>query len=396
MKSSKKTIVRLGLIAILLLGAVMTSGLLGGSLEVVKVQKDNIISTVEDTGEVRAINSSDIYALQSGKIAAVPVSIGQKVSMGQVVVTMESMDLQIEKENIRSQIAQSNAAASGVIESMANTRLELEEAKSSLTRMTALYKEGAVSASDYDKASLNVKTLEKSLAQQEASLSGYQAQAGSSSKVLAEMVKKANQLRQVSPVAGVVLYLPAKPQQVVQVGSLLATVGDPGKLDVRVDILEDDMKNIRIGQKVRITSPVLDAKFIEGTVSQIYPQAEEKASSLGVVQKRVPVIVSLNERANLKPGYEVRASIQTERHYNVLVIPQESVRTLENGTKQVTVIENGRTRFREIKTGISDKYNVEVLKGLKSGDVVVRDASQKLKEWQQVKTQYRTTLGYTY
>lgn len=396
MNPARKTIARLGLIAVLITGAVMTSGLLGGSLEVVKVHKGSIVSTVEDTGEVRAINAADIYALQSGRIAAVPVKVGQKVTVGQVMVVMESLDLQIEKESARAEVLQANASANSVLQSMQATRIELEDVRSDLQKTAALHKQGIVSTSDYEKARLKVKSLQQTLAQQQASYNGYRSAAGSSSSMVAQMQQKANQLLQVSPVTGVVLYLPAKPQQVVSMGTLLARVGDPNQLDVKVDILEDDMKNVQMGQKVKITSSVLNKKYVEGTVTEIYPQAEEKASSLGVVQKRVPVIVTLQEKANLKPGYEVRVAIETNRQSDVIIIPQESVRTLENGHKQVTVIQSGRTRFREIETGASDKYNVEVVKGLKIGEVVVRDASQKLKEWQQVKPEYSTTLGNTY
>lgn len=396
MNPARKTIARLGLIAVLITGAVMTSGLLGGSLEVVKVHKGSIVSTVEDTGEVRALNAADIYALQSGRIAAVPVKVGQKVTMGQVMVVMESLDLQIEKESARAEVLQANASANSVLQSMQATRIELEDARSDLQKTAALHKQGIVSTSDYEKARLKVKSLQQTLAQQQTTYNGYRSAAGSSSSMVAQMQQKANQLLQVSPVTGVVLYLPAKPQQVVSMGTLLAQVGDPDQLDVKVDILEDDMKNVQLGQKVKITSSVLNKKYVEGTVTQIYPQAEEKASSLGVVQKRVPVIVNLQEKANLKPGYEVRVAIETNRQSDVIIVPQESVRTLENGHKQVTVIQSGRTRFREIETGASDKYNVEVVKGLKIGEVVVRDASQKLKEWQQVKPEYSTTLGNTY
>lgn len=388
MKQKKKIMVRTGIIGVLLIGTFMLVGMLSRpSVEAVRIEEGNIVSNVEETGEVKASNSSDIYASQSGRIAEVQAEIGQTVTRGQVLIRMESPDLQIEKESVSAQIAQANAAVNRALEAIVATELELEQAQAHLKRISALHEAGAVSTAEYDKAREQVHSSQKLLAQQNASLESYKAQAGSLVNMMNPIVKKKQELLQVSPVTGVVLTLKVKPQQVITQGTLLASVGSPNKLEVKADIIEDDLRDIKVGQKVVITSPVLDRKYILGKVQQIYPQAEEKASALGVVQRRVPVIINLESVANLKPGYEVRVAIETMRHNKVLMIPSETIRTLGNGDKQVTVVENGRTWFRKIETGISDKYNVEVIKGLKAGDVVIRDASQSFSEGQRVKAE---------
>lgn len=386
MKLKKKIVVRMGLIVVLLIGAFMSVGVLSRpSVEAVKIEEGNIVSNVEETGEVKASNSSDIYASQSGRIAEVRAEIGQTVSRGQVLISMESLDLQIEKENVSAQIAQANAAVNRMLEAIVATRFELEQAQTHLKRISALHEAGAVSTVEYDKAREQVQSSQKLLAQQNASLESYKAQAASLANMMNPIVRKNQELLQVSPVTGMVLTLKVKPQQVIAQGSLLASVGSPDKLEVKADIIEDDLRDIKVGQKVVISSPVLDRKYVLGKVQQIYPQAEEKASALGVVQRRVPVIINLESAANLKPGYEVRAAIETARHNNVLMLPSEAIRTLGNGDKQVTVVENGRAWFRRIETGISDKYHVEVINGLKAGDVIIRDASQSVSEGQRVK-----------
>lgn len=388
MKQKKKIMVRVGLIVVLLIGTFMLVGMLSRpSVEVVRIEEGNIVSNVEETGEVKASNSTDIYASQSGRIARVQAEIGQTVTRGQVLVSMESPDLQIEKESVSAQIAQANGAVNRMLEAIVTTGFELEQAQAHLERISALHEAGAVSTAEYDKAREQVRSSQKLLAQQNATLESYEAQASSLVNMMNPIVKKNQGLLQVSPVTGVVLTLKVKPQQVVTQGTLLASVGSPDKLEIKADIIEDDMRDIKVGQKVAITSPVLDQKYILGKVQQIYPQAEEKASALGVVQRRVPVIINLESTANLKPGYEVRVAIETMRHNNVLMIPSEAIRTLGNGDKQVAVVENGRTWFRKIETGISDKYNVEVIKGLKAGDVVIRDASQSFSEGQRIKAE---------
>jgi HlyD family secretion protein len=122
-----------------------------------------------------------------------------------------------------------------------------------------------------------------------------------------------------------------------------------------------------------------------GEVQKIYPQAEEKTSALGVIQRRVPVIITLPSPANLKPGYEVRVAIETMSRQDVLVLPRESVRTREDGQKEVMVVANKRIQHRLIKTGISNQDNVEITGGLTTDELVVRDGSLDLSEKTRVK-----------
>lgn len=385
MNKKNDTLLKLALIAVICLGVLLMSGVFGATVEVIHPLRGDIVCTVEENGDVQACSSTDVFASQPARIVSVPVAIGQEVQKGQVLVTMENYDLDIQKANASAQLAEANAAASSVLENMASTRVELKEAEIDLERARALFAAGAVSESDYAKARLKVNSLKQLLAQQQASLKNYREQAASASRVLESISGKAKELIVVSPVSGVVLRLPAKPHQVVAAGSLLASVGTPDLLEVKVDILEDEMADVDVGQEARITSTVLGSTVLTGFVKQIYPSAEEKVSTLGVVQRRVPVIISLNETANLKPGYEVHVAIETLKRHNVLTVPLEAVRTLENGTKQCLVVEYGHIRYRTVKTGINDKSKIEILKGLKYTDMVVRDATQKLEEWQKVK-----------
>ena len=385
MKWNKKNLWRGVIIAVLLLGGFMCLGLINRPLmEVYQVVEGDLKSTVEETGEVRACNSSDIYALLSGRIASVPVTVGQVVEQGQSLITMESIDLQIEIENVRSQMAQASAAADGVREVMVNTRYEIEQAQNDLQRITALHNAGAASASEVDSIKARLNAAQKLLNQQNTSLESYNAQISSAGNLIGQLARKDEQLSQVSPVSGMVLDLQVKANQVVTFGTRLGSVGDPAFMEIRAEIIEDDMRDIRIGQNVVITSPVLEQDFLKGQVREIYPKAEETASALGVVQRRVPVIISLEHPGNLKPGYEVRVTIETMRQNKVLLVPVEAVRTLDNGDQQVAVGVEGRVQFRTIETGIRDKYQVEVTKGVKVGEIIIRDAAQNITEGQRV------------
>ncbi|MFZ5596163.1 MAG: efflux RND transporter periplasmic adaptor subunit [Bacillota bacterium] len=163
-----------------------------------------------------------------------------------------------------------------------------------------------------------------------------------------------------SPVDGVVLSYPVRLHQVLTAGSPVATVGVTDRLEVRAEILSDDLAGVSTGQKATVTSPVLGDRVLSGSVKQIYPTAVEKQSALGVMQTRVPVIIALDSPGNLKPGYEVTVSIETGTSADIVILPVESVRTAADGHKEVMVVAGGRVSYRQVRTGVSDGKYIEI------------------------------------
>jgi len=203
--------------------------------------------------------------------------------------------------------------------------------------------------------------------------------------MLESLSQQLGQLEVKSPLDGMVLNLPARAEQVVTPGTLLVRVGNTKALEVKADILSDDLAEVKIGQSVVVTAPVLGSKSLSGLVKQIYPEAQEKTSALGVVQRRVPVIISLPDAANLQAGYEVRVAIATAAREKVVRVPLEAVRTDEKGYQQVMAVVDGKVKYQTVKTGISDKQYWEVKSGLKTGETLIRDGGLTLKEGARVK-----------
>ncbi|MGC7845499.1 efflux RND transporter periplasmic adaptor subunit [Desulforudis sp. 1088] len=384
MKLSKKVYLGVGVLAAAVVAGLMLSSA-RTEVETVEARSGGIIRTVEDTGYVQASTDYSLYAAQGGRVIKVAVEAGQPVKQGQTLAVLENLDLAVQANDARTQLANARAAEAGAQAALERTRLELNDAKENLARMSELLAAGAATQAEYEKAQLLVKTYEQGLKEQQARQESAQAQAAALEKVLQDLTTKEQQLAVKSPAAGVVLDVAAKKEQVLVPGSLVATVAVLDRLEVRADILSDDLREVRVGQKVAVSAPALGEKVLQGEVKKIYPRAEEKQSALGIVQRRVPVIISLSETANLKPGYEVNVAIETFRKQNMLIIPREAVRTLEDGRKQVKVVVDGRVRHRLIETGASDRENIEVIDGLRSGDLVVRDGSLDLAEGARVR-----------
>lgn len=357
----------------------------GTEVETVQARQGSIVRAVTDTGYVQSAINYDIHATQSARVVEVPVETGQIVVTGQPLAVLENLDLAVQISDVRSQISQAAVAASGARTAMERLQLELKDSQDNLARSEVLYKAGAISQVDYDKAKLQAETNQKIINEQNSILESALTQEAGLNQSLQQLSAKEGQLVVKSPVDGIVLALPVKQEQVVSPGTLLANVAVSAQLEVKADILSDDLADVEIGQRVSITAPVLGQQVLVGEVQKIYPQAEERTSALGVLQRRVPVIITLPNSAKLKPGYEVRAAIETMSRQDVLVLPRESVLTREDGQKEVMVVVNKRIQHQIVKTGISDQDYVEITGGLTEDELVVRDGSLDLAEKTRVK-----------
>ena len=384
MKSKKAWIIG-GLILAAIIAAAAIMGNSGEQVEVVKAGRGTFTLTVEETGYVQAANDREVQAALAAQVRNVLLETGDKVMPGQVLIKLSSPELTAEIESARSQLARTEAELQAAELSVQSLRLELKQAENDLTRKKTLLESGALARAEYEQAELQVGKFRKSVSQQEASVSGLNKQVASLSTMLDSLEEKAGELQVISPISGTILDLPVKVGQVVAPGTLLAQVGSDNQLEVKTELLSDGLRRVKTGQTTHITAPVLGEQALTGQVSKIYPRAYEKTSALGVIQRRVPVIIALNQSTNLQPGYEVRVAIETLRKEGVILLPRESVRLTEDGHYRVLVVNEGRITERSIEIGEKNQQWVEVIKGIKVGETVVRDGSQELKEGSRVK-----------
>ena len=99
----------------------------------------------------------------------------------------------------------------------------------------------------------------------------------------------------------------------------------------------------------------------------------------------MPVLVSLEETANLRPGYEVRVGIETVHKEDVTLLPREAIRLMSDGEYQVMAVVDNRIVSKPVKIGEKNQLSVEIIEGIQPGEMVVKDASLVLKEGSRVK-----------
>ena len=383
MKGKKTWVVGIIVVAVIVIAAALMGG--GQQVEVTQAEKGIFTQVIEETGYVQVIKEQEIQAAQTASVSQVLLEAGDRVEKGQLVIILTSSALEAEIASVRSQLAQVESQLNQANLALLDRRAELNQAQDNLDRKKALLDAGALAEAEYQTAQLEFLKIQNSVAQQESSAIGLEQQVGDHQIMLDTLLSQSAELEVRSSVAGVLLDLPVKAGQVVAPGTFLAQIGAEEGMEVETDLLSDEIRQVQVGQKVTITAPVLGEQSLSGQVSKIYPQAYEKVSALGVIQRRVPVLISLAQTANLRPGYEVRVAIETVHKEDVTLLPREAIRLNSNGDYQVMAVVDNRMVTTPVIVGEKNQLWVEIIEGIEPGQIVIRDGSQEVKEGSRVK-----------
>jgi HlyD family secretion protein len=361
-------------------GVILALGLLTGyrfffagavDVSAVKAAKGPIAVSVEEIGYIQADDEYDVQAPVSGYVGRLEVQRGQKVTQSQTLMVLDSPETTLVLETANAEANKVAASLNNAINNRQIAVYELADAEKKLAQKKTLLAVGAISQLDYDEAKLSLDRLRSQVASTGEIIANMERQLSALRKQQESADRKANQLSIKSPVEGTVIYLLPKEGELVSKGTTVAKVGKAGKTRVNVDILSDNMGNVALGQKVILSSPVLDSPVV-GTISSIYPQAFEKISALGVIQRRVRVIADLEKWGNLRSGYEVKVAIVTQSKDNTLIVPREAVTLNQQGEYEVWVVnKNQRAESRKVKIGLKNRAQAEILEGLQTDETVI-------------------------
>ncbi|MFY9324789.1 MAG: HlyD family efflux transporter periplasmic adaptor subunit [Syntrophomonadaceae bacterium] len=383
MKFRKTWLVGIVVAVVIGIAALVLGG--GQPVQVVEAQQGTFSQVVEETGYVQVVEEQQIQATQAARVSQLLLEAGDQVHNGQLLMILTNPELEAEIASVQSQLAQVESQLEQAQLQLVSLQAQLNQARNDMDRKKALLDAGALSEAEYQAAQLVLTQTESQLAQQESGAAALAKQVKDYQVMLDTLFTKRAELEVKSSVDGILLDLLVKKGQVVTPGMLLAQVGAGEELEVKIDLLSDEIRQVQVGQKATISSPVLGEKSLRGQVRKIYPQAYERVSALGVIQRRVPVLISLEETANLRPGYEVRVGIETVHKEDVTLLPREAIRLMSDGEYQVMAVVDNRIVSKPVKIGEKNQLSVEIIEGIQPGEMVVKDASLVLKEGSRVK-----------
>jgi cobalt-zinc-cadmium efflux system membrane fusion protein len=310
---------------------------------VAPAKKQRLGGAISATGKVEA-NADRIAHVSpriSGKIVTVRASLGDSVSVGQVLATLDSVELG-EALNRYNQ---------------SKTKLALTQ--SNMERVKALVEKKIAARKDILQAETDFKTAQNELHTDEERLSMY----GISGSDLAVEGRKKHLLPVRAPIAGIITEKHAIVGELSDPSKSLYTVADLSTVWLVVDINEKDLSKVRKGQAATLSVGAYPDLRLKGRITYIADVVDE---STRTVKARIEVA---NPGRKLKPEMFATAelALQTDAP-PVLAVPEDALQELE-GNKVLFVTENG-TEFdvRRVETGRAAAGLVEIVSGLKEGE----------------------------
>jgi HlyD family secretion protein len=403
-------------------------------VQTAKVAKQEaLVSLVTASGEVKPTTYTNITAQGFGRITQIVVKEGDHIKKGDKLLLQENVqataDVQAQAAAINSnqsgvQAAEASykAAQSDLIQQQAN----LEKAKLDYDRGQGLLKDGLIPRQDFDQRKTTydaaVAAVDSSRAHMQ-SLKAMLQQMGSqldqSRAVLVRTKDVLQKTTYVSPINGIVSYLPVRLGEYVVPGiqnangSFLMTLSDMSVVTSEVKVDETDIVNIKVGQEADVTIDAVPGKTFKGKVTEIGSQAVLRSSGLATTQtttsnqeaKDFKVVVTLQSPPeNLRPGLSTTAKIKTAERKNAIAIPIQALavrsrKDLDAAAKAakkdgnvtlaappppapgsdpkkdeiqgVFVVNGNKAAFRPVETGISGITDIEITKGVQEGDEIV-------------------------
>ena len=323
----------------------------------VEVVRGSITEKALAVGQIDPRQKFSVKSTISGTVKRCLVQVGDRVKAGDPLFEINPEPTPTDITTVTNSVFSSSAS--------------LEKARLDFRRTAELYKQGLASKSDYDaaKTTLDLAKIAETNAFQnrELTLRG---------KVKGEGVAIESIIR--APAAGTILTRAVNPGDPVvpltpyQPGTELATIADMSDILFRGTVDEIDVGKIAVGMPVRIKVGALPSDVVTGRVTRIAPQAQQKD---GATLFDVWIELNRTDKIVLRAGYSANAEIVIREKKDVLTIPERLV-TFEDGGNRATVEVAGTNpkiepKKVDVKLGISDGLNVEILSGLQAGQKLV-------------------------
>jgi RND family efflux transporter MFP subunit len=307
------------------------------SVAVAKVSRQSVSQNLALVGTIVANREVLVASETQGRIKAVGVKVGDRISSGSVIVRVD--------EELK------QAA-------LANAQVNYDKAKADLERYKTLQTESQGGVSD-----IQVQNMYQTMKGAEASL------------IVAR--RQLRDTRITAPISGVVTARPVEIGSSLAPGSPVATIVDISVLKVKVNVPEGDVFKLHNGDRVEITTDVYPGVSFNGSVTMIGAKADEAHTY------PVEITVANNAANPLRAGMFGRVQFSSIPHKQALMIPREAV---VGSVKQprVYVVNNGVAKLRDIVVGGEEGTSLEVVSGLLEGDQVVVSGQNNLRDNVQV------------
>lgn len=295
-------------------------------------QRQTIAISSEIIGTVKPKNQSDVLPKASGEVLAVHFQVGDRVSAGQVLVTLDSDSLVSARINVD------------------NAQIQLETAQKNLERTQVLFDSGAESQQSLEQAQQSAATARLQL---ESAQDNYNT-----------LEKNVNIT---APLSGVIESRSVEVHDNISPQTVICTIAQKDTMQVVFQVSERIKNTLNTGDAITLTKNGTD---YNGTITEI---ADKTSDNSGLFE----VKADISQGSELSSGTKVALRLITDRAENVLTIPVDAV-YYDDGKPYVFINNNGTAELRYIETGLYDDQLMQVISGLDDTTEVITSWSSKL------------------
>jgi len=443
-KSNKLVYWLIGAVAVLLIFIIVgkSAGWIGKpkelEVELAKAKRVTIVEKVSASGTVQPVTEVKIAPEVSGEIIDLLIVEGDSVKRGTTLVKIRPDTWQSQLERAEAGLSQQRANLEQAKANLSRARATAIRAEGEFKRNEKLWNEKVISEADWQLAKQNYEVSKNDVSSAEQSVEAAHYVIRSTEASLREARENFRKTTVVSPMDGVVSKLIVKNgERVVGTATMAGTemlrIADLHKMEVRVDVNENDIVRVQVGDTalIDVDAYASQKKEFKGVVTLIANTAKDKVSTDAITEFEVRILilgssyddlVKAGNKFPFRPGMTASVDIMTTTKQNALSVPLASVTTRnpedenkpenndsdgppqnnsnqannekkpEKKTEDKTVIfinDKGVAKMTEVKTGISDYDNIEILSGISDSTEVVTGpflaVSKRLKDGDKIR-----------
>ena len=350
----------------------------------------------EATGSLAGDQQTDVAPQTAGKVVALGVDIGTYVKRGQMLVQLDADELKLRVDQAAAQLEQAKAAVRQAEEKIglrpgqnfdpnrvaevAAAKVTLDLAEKNLRRAEQLIESGDVSRSFFDEQRARRDQLkeqyEVAVAQARQNYAGVDVSRTNVANAQAALALARKSLSYAvipAPIDGFVSERTADLGEYVSPQQKVATIVRTNPLRIRIDIPEQAIPEVKVGQSVSITTSAWPDKNFAGRIARIAPNVSAQSRTL-TVEAEIE-----NSSNALKPGQFATVRILQERADPAVLVPARSVIS-EAGVNRVYVIKNGHAEQRLVQTGQTDGDLIEIKSGVAADELIATSNLEQLSD----------------
>jgi HlyD family secretion protein len=407
-----------------------------------KVTRRTITETVNASGKVYPEIEVKVSPDISGEIVELSVVEGDSVRRGQELAKIYADIYTTQRDQASAVVSQEKARVDNAKAQLPGLKAARDFAQRTFDRQKQLLDEKVISRAEFEQAQNTLKTAEANYNAALETIRGGQAGVASAQASLQRANKDLSRTSVLAPMDGVVSLLNVKKGERVVGNSMMAgtemmRIADMNKIEVRVDVGENDIPKVSLGDSALVEVDAYNNRKFRGVVTQIASssvlaaQQNQVASTSDVTNYKVYIRLLPSSYSDLlqpgkpksfpfRPGMSASADIQTKTKANVLAVPINAVTTREKGTDNVStgkkdekkpdegmqeaqkstlssdldeivfvLQKDGKVKKHTVKTDIQDINYIEVVNGVDEGAEVVSSPynviSKTLKDGMKVK-----------